>query len=361
MTAAKKISRGPRAQRAFSFVELLIAIIVVAILGSTVVSALWTIFGMISQTSDYMEGRKEIEFIAQAIGREISNVGLAMPNNRKEEGSFAASFHGETSSPIMAIMGKNGEAWGGPITLGSRNPTNVYTVNFMVKTLTTAGGRSFYQGPELYYAWSVPTEIKVRYPDAVNGGKIKERGSTLALEILESTGLSVLRDFKYGFRNIGIAENDARNPSSWILLPTSRIPLLIERAETGGEKDRLIVKVAPGSPITMSGPFTGLDEVCLPQVARLYRSEEGELVQLVFGSDYENNSTTTRNVLAHNIAGLHFTYDPQLRLLSMYIAARGEEGNLHNVVSTDVWPSFAGELPRDRRLVVNRIDWRIRN
>jgi prepilin-type N-terminal cleavage/methylation domain-containing protein len=358
MVAAKKISRT---QRAFSFVELLIAIVVAAVLGGAAVSALWIIFSMLNQTSDYIGGREEIEFVAQSIGREISNVGLAMPNNRKKEGSFAASFQMGGSSPIMAIMGEVGAAWGGPITLGQHNSADVYAKGAMVQTLTSAGGRAFYQGPELYYAWSVPTGIKVRYPYAADGGKIEARGTVLELEILESTGLNALGNFKYDSRNIGMTKNDAKNPSSWILFPTSRVPLLVKEIETGGEKDLLKAEVAPGSPITMSGPFTGLDEVCLPQVARLYLNDDGELVQLVFGSDYEDGATATRNVLARNIVGLHFTYDPQLRLLSMYIAARGEEGNLDNVVSADVWPSFAGELPRDRRLVVNRIDWRIRN
>jgi hypothetical protein len=366
MTAAKKISESPRGKnpkgkKAFTFVELLIAIIVVTLLGGTVISALWVIFNMVSQTSDYIGGREEIEFVAQSIGREISNVGLAMPNNRKEEGSFAASFQMGDDSPIMAIMGRPGAAWGGPITLGQHNSSDQYMESSMVRTLTVEGTKSFYQGPELYYAWSIPTGVKIRYADAAGGGVVRDNGDALTLEFAEGTGLSALQNFVYASRNVGITAGNPKSPSSWILFPTSRVPMLIDTIEpSSGGRSLLNVRVAPGSPLSISGPFTGLDEVCLPQIARLYLNDNGELVQLVFGSDYENASTTRQNVLAHNIAGLHFTYDPHLRLLSMYIAAQGEEGNVHGI-SPDPWPSFADALPVGRRLVVNRIDWRIRN
>jgi hypothetical protein len=369
MTAAKKAKKipesprgkNPKGRKAFTFVELLITIIVVTILGSAVVSALWIMFNMVSQTSDYIGGREEIEFVAQSIGREVSNVGLAMPNNRKEEGSFASSFQMGDDSPIMAIMGKPGEAWGGPITLGQHNSRDQYMESSMVRTLTTEGGKSFYHGPELYYAWSVPTGVKIRYADAADGGVIRDNGDALSLEFAEATGLSELQNFSYTGRNIGITAGNPKSSSSWILFPTSRVPMLIDRIEpTVGGRSLLDVRIAPGSPLSISGPFTGLDEACLPQVARLYLNDNGELVQLIFGSDYENAATARQNVLAHNIVGLHFTYDPRLRVLSMYIAAQGEEGNVHEI-SHDPWPSFADALPVGRRLVINRIDWRIRN
>jgi prepilin-type N-terminal cleavage/methylation domain-containing protein len=370
MTAARKSlggprpngsrSRGPRGRRAFSLVELIIAIVVMAILGGTVVSALWLVLNMFRQTGDYIVGREEIEIVAQFIGREISNVGLAMPNNRKGEGSFAASFQMGSNSPIMGIMGSPAEAWGGPITLGLHNSSNVYTKDVMVQTLTTDGGKSFYQGPELYYAWGVPTNVKVRYTDASDRGIVKTAGDSLELEVLESAGMTALLNFTYDLRNIGIKAGNGRNPSSWILFPTSRIPMLIDDINTGART--LSVRVAPGSPLPLSGPFTGLDEVCLPQTARLFRNGNGELTRLFFGTDSANNITTTQNILARNVAGLHFTYDPQLRLLSMYIAVHGEEGNVHGAVPpNDIWPPFADALPQGRRLVVNRIDWRIRN
>ncbi|MDR1978549.1 MAG: type II secretion system GspH family protein [Synergistaceae bacterium] len=360
---SKKASRG---KRAFSLVELLIVIIVVAILGGAAVSALWMIFNMLNQTSDYIGGREEIEFVAQSVGREISNVGLGMPNNRKARGSFAASFAGSTPPPIMAIMGNPGEAWGGPVTLGHRNLSDNYARDMMVQSLETVatgvGSRDVYHGPELYYAWGVPTGVKARYEAAAEGGIVEERNSSLELEILESTGLDALRDFKYSLRDIGIVANDAKNPSSWILFPTSRIPMLIESINTGDSKLNVSVAPDPGdlTSISMSGPFTGLDEVCLPQAARLYLNGHGEVVQLVFGADYEDSLTTATNILAHNIAGLHFMYDPELRILTMFIAAQGEE-RFAGAPAASGWPSFAAPLSDDRRLVINRIDWRIRN
>jgi hypothetical protein len=109
-----------------------------------------------------------------------------------------------------------------------------------------------------------------------------------------------------------------------------------------------------------------MDELVFPQAARLFRSDKNELVQLVFGSDYMNPATTVRNVLAHNIVGLYFVYDPGLRIMTMYIAAKGDEGENANAIPA-AWPSdIAGELPGGLQsgtevTLVNRVNWRVRN
>ncbi|MDR1874792.1 MAG: type II secretion system GspH family protein [Synergistaceae bacterium] len=355
--------RSARDRGAFSLVELLVVMLIVSILGGTVVSVLALVFGMFNQLNDYMAGREEIEFIVQSVGREITNVGLGMPNNRQGKGSFASSFHEDASAsnaPIMAQMGAYNENWGGPVTLGKDNPGNLYTSAQMVTTMTTVGGRSFYEGPELYYAWAVPTGVKVAL-DGAGTDPMKRGGDALPLSVYPydgaRSGLQVLQNFSYDGRNIGIRVNAPAKTSSWIVFPSFRIPVLITAIDAGAAK--MTAQVAPYShPGDLSAPFMGLEEVFLLQAARLYRNAQHELVQLIF----EDPATTTEKILAHNIVGLHFAYDPVRRILSMYVAAEGQETGLNvgGVTSSD-WPAFAAPLSGSHRFVVERIDWRIRN
>jgi len=349
---------------AFTLVELLIGMIITAILGGVAVSALWFIFGTFNQTYDYVSARQEIEFVAQKIGREMTHVGLGMPNNRQGRGSFAQSFKDvwDVAYPPMAYMGEEGEPWGGPITIGLNNSEDVYDKAGMVTTLVTdRSGRLIYHGPELYYAWGVATGVRVKLPDRVPAGHRKS-GDEVLFDVLDydndMTGLDFLQRFKYDNKNMGISVNDGRNPASWILLPTTRVPMLVTDVDEGSKTMKVVL--APGAP-RMGGPITGIDEVVFPMAARLFRGANDELVQIVFGSDFTDPSTNKRNVLAHNIVGLHFAYDPELRIVTMYIAAKGEESGLHNS-PPDEWPDdIAPPLPAGSRIVVNRVNWRIRN
>ena len=349
-----------------TFIELLIAMIVVSIMGGVAVSALWFAFGIFNQTYDYVSASQEIEFVAQKIGREMTHVGLGMPNNRQGKGSFAMSFqnapHFSPALPLMAYMGEEGEPWGGPVTVGLDNPGDVYDKAHMATTpAADKSGSPIYHGPELYYAWGVATGVRVKLPDNVSAGHRKS-GDEVLFDVLDyddgTTGLEFLERFKYGNKSIGLSVNDGKNPASWILLPTTKIPMLVTDVDEGSKTLRAVL--APGAS-RMRGPVTGVDEVVFPQVARLFRSADNELVQIIFGADYTNPSTNTRNVLAHNIMGLHFTYDPELRIVTMYIAAKGEESRL-NISPPDGWPDdIADPLPAGSRLVVSRVNWRVRN
>ena len=137
-------------QRAFSLTEILIAVIVVAIVGGALVSAFFSFSLSYSHTEDYTTAREEIENALGALSSQLSNAGLGMPNNRDDKGSFAVAFakgDNVTVAPVMSLMGKKGEAWGGPITVATDD-----LPDGAVKTLNSG----YYSGSELYYAWAVP-------------------------------------------------------------------------------------------------------------------------------------------------------------------------------------------------------------
>jgi len=366
----KKIYSGLRSKKALTLVELVISVLIAAILGGAVVSSLWTIFHMFDQTNEYVAGRQEIEFVVQRIGREISNVGLGMPNNRQGKGSFADAFSAAsaTNEPFMAKMGAVGEDWGGPVTLSLRNAANNYSMpglhTYMVQARNvTIDGRTAYGGPELYYAWGISTGIKVFVDGAENPDRsyrkenVKKKGANLTLRITPAD-LAMLQN------NFNLAVNDEKNPDSWVLFPTSRLPMLIRGIATtyaAPYTSGLNVTLAPHSQMELKAPLMGMDEIFLPRVSRIFLDDQNRVVQHVFGSDYDYADTTKINLLAHGIAGLYFVYEPDARILSMYIASQGD-ARVNNAPSVE-WPIFAGSLPHagQRRHLVNRIDWRIRN
>jgi hypothetical protein len=356
--------------RAFSLVELLVAILITSILGSVVVGVLWFALGMFSQLDDYTSANMEMEFVLQKLGREFTMIGLGMPNNRGGQGSFAASFAYPKNPPIMALMGASGDLWGGPVTVAASIPDGAA---YNATTLNGAGtrvedarfnpGGAAYVGPELYYVWGVPTGIRGRY----NPGK-KERGETTEVKLIpSSTGdaATFLRNFIYDGRRIGLqaSASPGRDPATWFVFPTLRIPLLLE--EISG--DVLVAALAPEASRNMQGTLMGLDEVHLIQAARLYRNARDELVQIVFGSDYTDASTETRNVLAHNIVGLQFVCNPVSRALTMYIASRGSERDSLTRTGTGQptsWPSWLPPITPENlsyRISVKAVTWRIRN
>ncbi|MDR3231690.1 MAG: hypothetical protein LBT65_09620, partial [Synergistaceae bacterium] len=217
-------------------------------------------------------------------------------------------------------------------------------------------GGGAYLGPELYYAWGVPTNVKVIivspgkarvYVDAFTPIPIK-------MELVSSTGtMTNLQNFRYDERRIGLVANAPINPASWVVFPTLRLPLLV----TDITGNRFTAVVAPGAS-PMSGTLMELDEVHLVQVARLYRTANGELRRVVFGD-------TDILPLTTGIVGLQFTYNPASRLLTVYIAARGGERNPAGPSPRPpAWPTWLPPIASEDlhyRVLVKSLTWRIRN
>jgi prepilin-type N-terminal cleavage/methylation domain-containing protein len=351
--------------RAFTLVEVLISMVIVAILGGAVVMVLWVFFNVFSQTEDYGSSRQEIEFAIQVLGREITNVSLGMPNNKLGNGqdSFAESFRrSETPSEMNPIMEQMGDSslmnreWGGPITLASGD--NPLSLANKVKDTTKVNGVDEYVGTCLYYAWGVPTGLRVNKDQT---GEFRS-GESRTFTILEPDGVDRLRSFQYEGRAVGIldAAEGKNSARCWMLFPTLRVPMLIRSIS----RNTVTVELMP-SVVGRGGHLGGLEEIYLAQVRRLYVNEAKELVQEDMGGDFTDASTRNSRVLAHNIAAVGFTYDRASRVLSMYIAARGANPTATSANGNPAgWPEEFPPLSAEDlryRIVVENLAWRIRN
>jgi len=354
------------AGKAFTIVEVLVAIVIMTMLGGIAVGALWFAFSLFSQTDDYITADATMEFAVQRLSREFSLIGLGMPNNRKGQGSFSLAFrNGGGDAPIMALMGTSGSTtWGGPVTVANDNPLNAYTAAAITGTWSSIvpGGGAFV-GPELYYAWGVPTGVKgtiEKLPPPPDEKPKISAGNTVSIDLVSSTGTAAnLQNFFYDGRKIALNANNAGDPASWVIFPTLRLPLLV----TGMAGNHLTATVAPGA-TPMTGTLMELDEVHLVQAARLYRNTNGELIRIIFGSNDTTSATNTTDHLAYGIVGLQFTYNPASRLLTMYIAARGGEKKPVPSGQPPAWPSWLPPISSDDlryRVLVKSLTWRIRN
>ena len=108
----------------------------------------------------------------------------------------------------------------------------------------------------------------------------------------------------------------------------------------------------------MERTIMDLDEVHIAQAARLFR-DGNELKRVVFSID-----GGSEDILARNIVGLQFAYNPVSRLLTMFIAARGSERDATGSGDPVSWPSWLPPLSAADtryRTLVKTVSWRIRN
>jgi hypothetical protein len=343
---------------------------IVAILGGAIITIWWVFFDVFSQTEDYGGTRQEVEFIIQVLGREITNVSLGMPNNKLGNGrdSFAEAFRRSDvfseMNPIMEQMGDSSltnREWGGPITLASSDdPPSVAN---KIQHTTIVNGVDVYVGTCLYYAWGVPTGLRVNKDQT---GEFKS-GQSRTFTIIEPDGMERLRAFQYEGRASGILDvTEGKNSARcWMLFPTLRIPMLIRSIS----ENTVTVELTP-SITGRGGHLGGLEEIYLTQVRRLYVNSAKELVQEDMGGDFMDASTRNPRVLARNIAAVGFTYDRSTRIVSMYIAVRGANPKTISVSVNGVydgptgWPEEFPPLSAEDlqyRIVVENLVWRIRN
>ena len=78
--------RKNRTQKAFSLVELLIAMIIIGILGGAAVMAMWFFVVSFFQLDDITAADADIEYVVQRLSRDFALIGLGMPNNRLTHG-----------------------------------------------------------------------------------------------------------------------------------------------------------------------------------------------------------------------------------------------------------------------------------
>lgn len=355
---------------AFTLVEILIALIIFGIIMSAVFSALAMYFSSQWQTEDYAIARAEIEGAFGALSSPFSSIGLGLPNNAAGSGAFAASFAavgGKPGASIMSSMGAWGSAWGGPVTVASgdvRQPSG---------RITTPDVDGYYCGPELYFAWAVPLK-RVISPDVSEGSgteKMKQPDESYAswanyqqvsLDVGYWSGQRLaLRGADGGV--LPVSQNQ------WVVLPSFGLPLYVEKLEDGGK--RAVVKIAPGAEaahILLGSSLRCFEGIHVVRASRL-RVVSEDLIQEFYITSPQLEPNVLEDgrpyrVLARNVAGVWFRFNPKMRILQMTLAVQGINSDRQGAAPLRPagWPDAAPAIGgKDRRILVENRAWRIRN
>ena len=370
-----------KARKAFSLTEILISLIIIGIVGGAASLGLWFAFSAFNQIEDYTTAEREIEQVVQRLSREFALIGLGMPNNADGLGTFAWSFRGAVEhplppQPITAFFGPPhgtlpqnppptnliDRTWlqGGPVTVAGPglNDTDINPATPCNICCNPADNIRF-KGPQLFYAFGIPTGVTVRITDANQA----TYDTPLRLHFFGDS-VNILNDFTWQGRNIGLqAAGNRANLRSWLLLPTLRVPMLA----TGFNPANILnVTVAP-----MAGPLgelpniqravMGVDEVHLMMAGRVYLDQNtNELRRVLFIPPLAPGEAFPRETLARNIVGLRFIFDHVERILTMDIAAQGiHRGQVRGNPTRPDW--FVNDADMSRRIVKRSISWHIRN
>lgn len=346
-------------RRAFTLTEVLIAIIVVAIVGGSVISALSSFFLSYAHTEDYTVAREEIENAFQTLSVQIGNAGLGMPNNREGKGSFAMAFAAADGSAkprasVMSLMGEKGKAWGGPVTVAKGD------IAEESKRVTVPDADGSYSGPELYYAWSVPSGELIRSVQNRKMGKPQVVSDFMHYDVLsEDTGYWSGETLQLKPLKTGGGPMVSRDV--WVVLPSFGAPLWVRDSLSS----HIDVSVAPGSvkqKVLLGGIILGFEEVHRVRAARL-RVDSGNLVQDLYDAPPQARPSRTR-VLAHNVVGTWFRFNPETRILQFSLAVRGLNADARGASGRRPlgWPNGAPDIEdKQHRILVESMTWRIRN
>lgn len=375
---------------AFTVIELMIVIIIVALVGGVAVESFYVTFLSYRQTEDYIIAAEEVEYAMATLRPQFTNIGLGMPNNSEGEGYFPIMFTGpEGNHPIMGYMGARSilipKDWGGPVTLGKGDAHNNITNNDSAYFVTERNNSGVFEGRELFYAWAVPTGVRInKQVQKYFCSENKDNDSpTREFELLEPGDAQRLRDFNVDLgRVIGLSnQNRGGNIRSWFLFPSFKIPLLLDDGYSVVDttNNKIFASVSPyigDHPIVadsgdtkFEGNLFGFEEVHLVQAACIF-SNGDELIQRIYGEGIDSYMDIT---LATNVLGVYFVFDDERRILTMYTVTRG---NNHGE-STEVYnraylrtklPDYAPDdfiisvnRNNDYRILVENMTWRIRN
>lgn len=346
-------------RHAFTLTEIMVALIVVGIVGGSVIAALSSFFLSYAHTEDYTVAREEIESAFQTLSAQIGNSGLGMPNNREGKGSFAMAFSAKGSSPkasVMSLMGEKGKAWGGPVTVTTGD------IEDGANRVTTPDADGNYSGSELYYVWSVPSGTLIQSVRNKSMSKPKapppqyDHYDVLSEDMGYWTGDEVyLKPMKAGVG--ALASKDA-----WIAFPSFGAPLWVKESSS----EQVIAQVAPGAvtpKVLLGGMILGYEEVHRVCAARL-RVDSGNLIQELYDTPPQAEPSRTR-VLARNVVGTWFRFNPETRILQFSLAVRGLNAADARIASgkrPPGWPVGAPDIEDEQhRIMVESMTWRVRN
>ncbi len=306
-----------RRYRAFTLVELLIALIITGLVMAALITLFFSVFKSYEFHQDITEAKQRGHIALAAIQPFVLNAGLGLPNT---ETDFQNAFSGLTK----LLPADNTKKFSGYVQLASDDTYKLTATH---------------EAPALWLVYSVPGGAGVNYE----------------YQLPANTDVVVPLE---GFDNLSATTNLSTNAQlieSWVSFPSTTAPFR-----------NVATPLSPNLTLRFSSPTSSavqtvaaFDEVHFVRAAKIFvRNNTLMIDRLLQGSNPQP--------AVDGIAGLWCTFDPdENRVLTVRVLARASTSRTPGIQSgIEGWPTAAdAHWPRDskyRYVVVSR-SWRIRN
>ncbi|MDN5335844.1 MAG: hypothetical protein PWR02_870 [Synergistales bacterium] len=308
-----------RSGKAFTFVELLIAMVILAIVSGAVIMLGYTYFHHFEQANELSMARERGIMVVTYLEKRILNAGLGMPSS---ETSFKSVFGDlwEADDFKAYTTPVASRDWNGPIYLPEMEKGEMHSSD------------------ELVMAYALPSGVYVASQDYVNDD---EEGREIELS-----------DPPDGFEE-KISKDAPQKTKSWVLFPSvieypsSRLPLLIKEFDGS---NTITLRAIKGS-----GKISENDELHLVRFLKAFVKD---------GTFYAQDMTVIgAQPVVDGILGCKFSYDDRYGVLSVSVLSRGNKKYSHYVApsSLEGWETIEDSEWRKYYLTVVNKGWRVRN
>jgi len=310
-------------KKGFTFVELLIAMVIVAIVSGAVIMLGYTYFHHFEQANQLSMARERGIMVVTYLEKRILNAGLGMPGTDDDndfKDAFGSLWSADAFDPYTTPTASRD--WNGPIYLPEVEEDQKHSSN------------------ELVIAYSVPAGVYATSQDYVTEGE-----RPIEISVLSS-----------GFKDkLSNDPNDQKETKNWVLFPSiveypsSRLPLLItNKFDTGNTT--IWLKTIKGS-----GKIAENDELHHIRFMHAYVEEETFKV--------DDLTIAHNQPIVEGILSCRFSYDEPKNLLEVSILARGSKQYSSYVAPADLngWGTVENNDWRKYHLIVVNKGWRVRN
>jgi prepilin-type N-terminal cleavage/methylation domain-containing protein len=308
-----------RSGKAFTFVELLIAMVIVAIVSGAVIMLGYTYFHHFEQSTELSMARERGIMVVTYLEKRILNAGLGMP---KSADSFTGGFSGLWDATDLQPY-TDSRDWDAPVYMPEIEEDDISSSD------------------ELMIAYTVPSGVFTTVSADI---------STTAATI-DASGTK-LDDNKV------LTDND-ENPKGWVVFPSAlplSVPLRITDYTNGTDNVEDLELSAKQATITVLPN----DEMYLIRLIRVFVDNTSQQLKVDI---LDNTSSNNGQPVVEGILKCRFVYNDENKTLTVSVLSRGNRRYPKYVSPAEIigWGHVEDNSWREYYLTAVKKGWRVRN
>ena len=312
--------RTLRKKSAFTFIELLVSMLILGIVMAAVIALMFSVFKSYELHQDITEAKQRGQLAVASIQPYILNAGLGMPAAKAD---FQKAFEGQTGT--VALPG-----------IMPADTAKAFKSFVQLASAKTPVADAVTEAPEVWIVYSIPSGA------GVNKGYSLSAGSPAVIELDQFADLSAATNLSAVKQNL----------KAWVSFPATTSPFWISEIDAGNSK--LTLNTATQQKII------AFDEIHLVRAVKAFVAS-GSILTI------ERLDGSGAQPAVDGIVGLWCEFDPAGdRVLTVRALARSSTKRKdHHWSGVEEWPAAASpkvaDLDRQYRYAVVSRSWRIRN